>query len=105
MDDKIFTTVIRMETKQDAMLADLADIKTKVSKLPCEMNTYKIKTVQKVVYGAVAVILLAFMANLATPVKSAVSKNEKIPMSDILSPLEKPAINCKVENETKINKS
>ena len=92
-----------METKQDAMLVDLADIKTKVSQLPCEVNTLKINTVRKVVYGAISVILLAFMANLATPVKSATIKIEKAPIEH---PMTKTLINCdKVKDGIKINKS
>ncbi|MCK5025110.1 MAG: hypothetical protein KAS15_00865 [Nanoarchaeota archaeon] len=105
MDDKIFTTVIRMETKQDAMLVDLAAIKTKVSRLPCEVSTYKIKTLQKVVYGAVAVVLLAFMANLATPAKSATIRLEKAPMSSTISPGTKPLIKCDADYANKINKN
>lgn len=105
VDDKIFTTVIRMETKQDAMLVDLAAIKTKVSALPCEVNTLKINTVRKVVYGAISVILLAFMANLATPAKSAIVKIEKAPMSSIMAPETKILIKCDTDYANKINKN
>jgi len=105
VDDKIFTTVIRMETKQDAMLIDLADIKSKVSTLPCEVSTYKIKTLQKVVYGAVAVILLAFMANLATPAKSSVVRIDKAPISRPGTQEIKPLIKCNTDYANKINKN
>lgn len=105
MDDQIFTTVIRMETKQDAMLVDLADIKIKVSKLPCEVNTLKINTVRKVVYGAISVILLAFMANLATPVKSATIKIEKAPINGTMAPETRTLIKYEEDCADKINKS
>lgn len=105
VDDKIFTTVIRMETKQDAMLVDLADIKTKVSILPCEVNTLKINTVRKIVYGAITVVLLAFMANLATPVKSAIIKIEKAPIESSANPGIKTLIKCDKNSDDKINQS
>jgi len=103
VDEKIFTTVIRMETKQDAMLADLSDIKTKVSTLPCEVNTYKIKTLQKVVYGAVAVVLLAFIGNLVTPTESSVVKIDEAFLNRSIIKVEEPIIRDKAKDEIKIS--
>lgn len=70
VDEKIFTTIAKMKIKQDTMAIDLADIKAKVSVMPCAVNTLKINTIRKVVYGAVGIILLAFMGNIITPLKT-----------------------------------
>lgn len=42
------------------------NIESKLDDLPCKVNTYKIGLTQKIVFGAIGLILLAFMAQLIT---------------------------------------
>ena len=65
MTDKLYDALIRLEITQQQILRELTDLKTKTNDLPCKTNTYKIGVLQKIVYGAVVVILLAFMNKLA----------------------------------------
>jgi len=64
MSSQILEAIVRVETKQETLIADVACIKEKMSTLPCTINTYKIKLLQRIVYGAVVIVCLAFMANL-----------------------------------------
>lgn len=70
-------TVIRIETRQEILITDVADIKNKMSELPCDVNCLKIKTLQKIVYGAVAVILLAFMITIIDPMDTSIGTADK----------------------------
>lgn len=50
-------TLLRIERKQD-------DAQLLLGKLPCELNCFKISLLQKVVYGAITLILVAFMVTI-----------------------------------------
>lgn len=65
MESKFYDTLIRIEVKQQQLLADVSEMKAKMSDLPCKTNSLKINTIQKIVYGAVLIVLVAFMKKLA----------------------------------------
>ena len=54
----------RIETKQEIMLEDLTIIKRRMENNPCKVNTFKINLMQKIVYGFIIIILMAFMSDV-----------------------------------------
>ena len=77
MNDLEHNALIRIETNQNLMKDDISFIKKKIDNFPCKVNSEKINKLEKVVYGAVALILLAFMANIVADKKSNADENKK----------------------------
>ena len=71
--------IIKIGVQQTTILEDIKDIKAKVDNLPCAVHDNKIGMLQKVVYGAVGIILIAWMVNInsADKVKAKSIKNKK----------------------------
>ncbi|RLB92834.1 MAG: hypothetical protein DRH26_05350 [Deltaproteobacteria bacterium] len=62
--DMVYEAVIKMRADQKHIKSDVTEIKSVIKEIPCKVNTYKISLLQKVVYGGVALVLLAFAAEL-----------------------------------------
>lgn len=62
--DKSFKLLGQMHQSQIQATADIGEIKEKVNCLPCEVHSLKIKMLQRIVYGAVGLVLIAFMVEL-----------------------------------------
>ena len=56
--------MIKIGVQQTTILEDVKAIKAKVDNLPCQVHETKIGFLQKVVYGAVGIILIAWMVNI-----------------------------------------
>lgn len=66
MDNELLSILLEIKSDQNTAKADIAEIKMKLSSLPCEVNKYKIGLLQKVVYGAVGIILVGYLAAINT---------------------------------------
>ncbi len=64
MDEQLFKLLDKISDKQDTMSTSIAKIQISIAKLPCGVHHEKISLLQKVVYGAVGFILLAFLISL-----------------------------------------
>lgn len=69
MDQDAYNILLQMQVQQKNIQDDVAEIKETVKKLPCKVNTYKIGLLQKIVFGAIAIILLAFMSTITSTAK------------------------------------
>lgn len=69
--NEIFRILTRLETQVDKAVDEISTINVHLAKLPCQVHETKISTLQKIVYGAVGVVLLAFMASLMNPMSKA----------------------------------
>lgn len=57
MDSESFNSILSLHTKIDRLT-------TKVDTLPCGVNDNRLKNLEKVVYGAIAIVLVSFMVSL-----------------------------------------
>ena len=60
-DDKVFDSLIRIHEKIDDLKDDISDIKVAQANLPCDKDNLRIKILEKIVYGGVAIILISFL--------------------------------------------
>lgn len=62
----IHDSLIRIEGKTDDLQEAVSTIRVSQASLPCKLHNQSISTLQRIVYGAVGVILLAFMVGTTT---------------------------------------
>ena len=55
------STVSGMKVKQDTMFDDVKFIKEKMITLPCAVHSTKIGLLNKIVFGAITLVLIGFM--------------------------------------------
>lgn len=78
MIDPVYQTLVRIEATQKEMVKDIEEIKKQMVKLPCEINTYKVNLLQKIVFGCIIMVLMAFMGGLINPQTSIVKAKQDI---------------------------
>ena len=54
MDSEVFSSIVSLHTKMD-------ELTKKVGDMPCAVNANRLQNLEKVVYGAVKLILVAFV--------------------------------------------
>lgn len=64
----------RIENKLDSIAGDVTAVKVGIAKQPCEVHRGRIKVLEKVVFGFIAVVMLAFLASVVNPWGSAIRK-------------------------------
>jgi hypothetical protein len=64
MIDPVHDALIRIEVKQKNLSNDVAEIKDKVNDLPCKINTHRLKLLERIVFSAIAIILVIVWTNL-----------------------------------------
>lgn len=70
MDNRDYEILQRIEITQ-------SDMQRKLSDLPCAVNCYKISILQKVVYGAVGIVLAAFMVSIISNPNTDLNKKSR----------------------------
>ena len=53
--------ILRLHDKIDDLTDSVNELKVIVAKLPCERDNLRIKILEKIVYGGVAIILVSFL--------------------------------------------
>lgn len=65
--EEVYRLLSRVESTLDNISSRMERIETMAMKLPCDVHTTEIKTLKKIVYGACAVVLLAFLNGVLQP--------------------------------------
>ena len=79
MSDRIYNSILQLHSKLDDQAKEISEIKVAQANLPCSTRETRLKIIERIVYGAVAIILIGFMVSVAgTPTKRASAKPEPI---------------------------
>lgn len=63
MDAELYKSLLSLHTKIDRVKDDMESMSEKFNSLSCAVNTDRIKRLEKVVYGIVSIILIAWAAS------------------------------------------
>ncbi len=66
MADQVLDSIIRLHGKIDDLTTAVNDVKVAQALLPCKSIDTRLKIVERVVYGAVAIICISFMIFLTS---------------------------------------
>ena len=81
MDAQAFDLLQRLEQKVDATFLKIDAINKTLGELPCKVHDTKIGFLQKVVYGAVSIILLAWLVSFSGKATQAENPNQVVKRS------------------------
>lgn len=60
MDNDVLSNLLSMHSKIDEVVSSQKEITNKINSMPCGVNNNRLQNLEKVVYGAVKLILVAF---------------------------------------------
>jgi hypothetical protein len=91
MDDKVYDAILRIHDKIDGIATDISkfkvsitdnisNLKISIATLPSKAHNVRIRILELIVYGAVSLVLIAFMASLSgKATKTSIAKEIKKP--------------------------